>query len=100
MKIDQAETSKNSIRLQKAILAEKTKEERLDIWNKSEINKITDKTITDFKEFKIKIKKAQENGYAYDIEENQIGKKTLKITENIYWKQKMETKEKLEKELS
>ncbi len=86
--IDKVETSKNSIRLYstigksiplycsgvgKAILAEKTKEELLEIWNKSEINKITDKTITSFNEFEIKIKEAQENGYACDIEENEIG---------------------------
>lgn len=136
--IDKVETSKNSIRLYstigksiplycsgvgKAILAEKTKEELLEIWNKSEINKITDKTITSFNEFEIKIKEAQENGYACDIEENEIGVHCVGIyidvpnkeyaisisapkerldenTIKIYGKYLLEIKEKLEKELS
>lgn len=136
--IDKVETSKNSIRLYstigksiplycsgvgKAILAEKTKEEILDIWNQSEIIKITEKTITKFDEFEIKIEEAQERGYACDIEENEIGVHCVGIyinvpnkeyaisisapkerlneeTIKIYGKYLLETKEKIERHLS
>ena len=136
--IDKVESSKNSIRLYstigksiplycsgvgKAILAQKTKEEVLQVWNASGISKITDKTITDFKAFEREIERVQEIGYACDIEENELGVHCIGIyidvpnkeyaisisapkerldTEAValYGKYLIETREKLRKELS
>ncbi len=57
----------------KAIMAKLSDEETENIWKSSEIIKKTQKTITNFNEFKAELKKVKENGYATDIEENEEG---------------------------
>ncbi len=86
--IDKIETAKSSIRMVsriglslpmpctavgKAILAELSVEEIRSIWDKCDIQKRTENTITDFDAFLQEIEKTKERGYAVDNEENEKG---------------------------
>ena len=57
----------------KAMLAFMSDEEIEKVWNNSNIEKLTDKTIVDFNKFKEELKKVKENNYAEDDEENELG---------------------------
>jgi len=57
----------------KAILAFMDEKEVEEIWENSNIKKLTENTITDFDIFKKELYKIREQGYAEDDEENEIG---------------------------
>ncbi len=57
----------------KSMLACMTDKEVLDIWQNSNIKKLTEYTITDFDKFKDTINTIKEKGYAIDEQENEIG---------------------------
>ena len=57
----------------KAMLAHMTDEEVEKAWNRSNIVKYTENTITDFNDFKKELQKIREQGYAVDNEENEFG---------------------------
>ncbi|MDW5470288.1 IclR family transcriptional regulator [Staphylococcus equorum] len=57
----------------KSILSTYTDEKIKEIWNDSNIIKLTENTITDFKNFMIEIEKIREQGYSVDNEENENG---------------------------
>ncbi len=57
----------------KAILAYLDEEEVEEIWNNSNVQKLTSNTITDFQLFKEELEKVKKQGYAEDDEENEIG---------------------------
>ncbi|WP_125153561.1 IclR family transcriptional regulator [Clostridium rectalis] len=57
----------------KSILSYMEDERILDIWNKSKVEKLTEHTITDLKEFKKHINEVRKKGYAIDEQENEIG---------------------------
>ncbi len=86
--IDKLETSKSSIRMVsriglslpmpctavgKAILAECTEEEIRAVWDRCDMQKRTENTITDFDCFMEEIEKTRKRGYAVDNEENEPG---------------------------
>lgn len=86
--IDKVEASHNSVRLVsmvgktiplycsgvgKALLADMSDEKIHSIWEKSEIVKLTDYTITDFSEFEAIITDIRKRGYSLDNEENELG---------------------------
>lgn len=57
----------------KAMMAYMTYEEIKSIWENSIIEKLTEKTITDFDKFLDELQKIKESGYAEDDEENEMG---------------------------
>lgn len=57
----------------KSILSYMKDEEVEDIWNKSNIERLTEYTITNFDEFKRYLNEVREKGYAVDEQENEIG---------------------------
>ncbi|MDY0237077.1 MAG: IclR family transcriptional regulator [Gudongella sp.] len=57
----------------KVMLAFMPNEEVQKIWENTKIEKLTDKTIIDFNEFKRELIKIKSIGYAIDDEENEIG---------------------------
>lgn len=57
----------------KSMLAYMTDKEVLNIWKNSNIEKLTEYTVTDFDKFKEVLGKVKENGYALDEQENEIG---------------------------
>jgi DNA-binding IclR family transcriptional regulator len=57
----------------KAILAFMDDKEVEEIWKNSNIQKLTENTITGFEEFKKELSKIKEQGYAEDDEENELG---------------------------
>jgi DNA-binding IclR family transcriptional regulator len=57
----------------KSILSTYTDEKIEEIWNDSNIIKLTENTITDFKNFMIEIENIREQGYSVDNEENENG---------------------------
>lgn len=57
----------------KAMLAFMKEEEVKEIWENSNIQKLTKNTITDYDEFKRELDKIRANGYAEDNEEHEIG---------------------------
>lgn len=57
----------------KAMLAKSNAEDVLRVWENSDISKLTQYTITDFKQFKSALDKVKEMGYAIDEQENEIG---------------------------
>lgn len=57
----------------KAMLAYMDEEEVLRVWQTSDIKKFTDKTITDYDEFRKELDKIRLQGYAEDDEENEPG---------------------------
>lgn len=86
--IDKVEASHNAVRLVsmvgktiplycsgvgKALLADMSDEKIRSIWEKSEIVRLTDYTITDFSDFEALIADIRRRGYALDNEENELG---------------------------
>lgn len=86
--IDKVEASHSSVRLVsmvgksiplycsgvgKALLADMTDDRIRTIWEQSDIHKLTDYTVTDFKTFMKLIREVRQNGYAMDNEENELG---------------------------
>lgn len=61
----------------KAMAATMSYDEVWDLWQKSNIVKTTDHTITDFGDFSACLDHVRENGYATDDEENEIGVKCI-----------------------
>ncbi|MDW7674050.1 MAG: IclR family transcriptional regulator [Bacillota bacterium] len=57
----------------KAILANLPEVEVNHIWSNTEINKLTEYTITDLNKLKEELKKIKERGFAIDEEENELG---------------------------
>lgn len=57
----------------KAIMAFMDEKEIEEIWNNSNVEKLTENTITNFQMFKNELKKIKQQGYAIDDEENEIG---------------------------
>lgn len=86
--IDKVESHQNSVRLisrigksvplycsgvGKAMLADMEETRIQSIWQKSQINKWTSYTITDFHQFQKELEQIRINGYALDCEENELG---------------------------
>lgn len=57
----------------KSMLFDSSEKEIKDLWDRSEIKSITDKTITNFDEFRENIDISKKRGYAIDDEENEMG---------------------------
>lgn len=57
----------------KSILAHLPEEKVKEIWDNSDIRRLTEYTITDFEEFQKELGKTKENNYAIDDEENELG---------------------------
>lgn len=93
--IDKVESAHNTVRLVsmvgksiplycsgvgKAMLAEMPDEKVQYIWEQSDIQKLTDYTVTDFSEFKKLIDNIRKNGYAMDNEENELGVRCIAVS--------------------
>lgn len=93
--IDKVEASHNSVRLVsqvgksiplycsgvgKAMLAEMPDEKILSIWEQSEIQKLTEYTVTDFNTFRRIISIIRQDGYALDNEENELGVRCIAVS--------------------
>lgn len=63
----------------KAILAYMSEEEMEEIWNKSNVKKLTKNTITDLNEFKKELHEIRNQGYAEDDEENELGVRCIGV---------------------
>lgn len=61
----------------KAILSYYTDEEITRLWEKMNVSKLTDYTITDLPSFITEIAGIREKGYAMDLEENELGVKCM-----------------------
>lgn len=57
----------------KAILAQLPREEVEKVWNSSEIEKLTESTITGLEDMKKELETVRKKGYAVDNEENELG---------------------------
>lgn len=57
----------------KAMMAYMSEEEIKEIWDNSEIESLTQKTIVDYEDFLSELDKVKTNGYAEDDEENEMG---------------------------
>lgn len=92
--IDKVEPSVNSIRMVsriglrlplyctavgKSILAARSNQEILSIWNSSDISAHTPNTITDWEKFEREIESIRRLGYAVDNEENEIGVRCVAV---------------------
>lgn len=64
----------------KALLAELSDEEILDIWNRSEIRQLTPYTITSFQELMERLRTVRTDGYALDNEENEEGVRCIAVS--------------------
>lgn len=86
--IDKVESFQNSVRMVskvgsriplycsgvgKAMMAEMEQERIKKIWDRSEIKRMTEHTITEYSDFLEILEKVKEQGYAMDNEENEIG---------------------------
>lgn len=93
--IDKVEASHNSVRLismvgksiplycsgvGKALLADMKDEKVKEIWDHSEIRKLTDYTVVDFVKFQNLIADVRKNGYAMDNEENELGVRCIAVS--------------------
>lgn len=93
--IDKEEAPHNSVRLVsmvgktiplycsgvgKALLADMTDDEIRYVWDRSNIHKLTDYTVTDFAEFQKRIAQIRQNGYATDDEENELGVRCIAVS--------------------
>lgn len=63
----------------KAILATLPGDEVEDIWTHSNVQKLTDKTITDLEELRSQLVEVRANGYAIDDEENELGVRCVAV---------------------
>ena len=63
----------------KAILATLPGDELEDIWTHSNVQKLTDKTITDLEELRSQLVEVRANGYAIDDEENELGVRCVAV---------------------
>lgn len=64
----------------KALLADMTDEQIQRIWNESNIQKLTEHTITHFPDFMTEIHTIRKQGYAMDNEENELGVRCIAAT--------------------
>lgn len=64
----------------KAILATINDDELKTIWEKSEIESLTEHTITDFEKMKEELNLIRQRGYSIDNEENEIGVRCIGIS--------------------
>ena len=93
--IDKVESARNVVRLVsmegksiplycsgvgKAMLADMPDSKILSVWNQSEIQKITEYTITDFSLFQEAIQDIRQKGYALDNEENEPGVRCIAVS--------------------
>ncbi|MCI7738939.1 MAG: IclR family transcriptional regulator [Lachnospiraceae bacterium] len=93
--IDKVEASQSSVRLVsmvgktiplycsgvgKAILADMSDEKIRSIWERSDIQKMTEYTITDYEKFCDVIAKIRRDGYSLDNEENELGVKCIAVS--------------------
>ena len=93
--IDKVEASHNSVRLVsmvgksiplycsgvgKALLADMKDEKVKEIWDHSEIRKLTDYTVVDFVKSQNLIADVRKNGYAMDNEENELGVRCIAVS--------------------
>ena len=63
----------------KAILATLPGDELEDIWTHSNVQKLTDRTITDLEELRSQLVEVRANGYAIDDEENEVGVRCVAV---------------------
>ena len=63
----------------KAILATLPGDELEDIWTHSNVQKLTDRTITDLEELRSQLVEVRANGYAIDDEENELGVRCVAV---------------------
>lgn len=63
----------------KAILATLPGDEVEDIWTHSNVQKLTDRTITDLEELRSQLVEVRANGYAIDDEENELGVRCVAV---------------------
>ncbi len=68
----------------KAMLAELEDDQVKDIWERSDIQKFTPKTIVDFDAFLLELQEVREKGYALDNEENELGVRCIGATIKNY----------------
>ncbi|WP_317855763.1 IclR family transcriptional regulator [Chakrabartyella piscis] len=100
--IDKMESTQNSIRLVskvgksiplycsavgKAMLANMGDDVIKEIWNNSDIRALTPQTIVDFKDFMNEIDRVRKNGYALDLEENELGVRCIAVAISNYQNQ-------------
>lgn len=93
--IDKVESPRNSVRLVsmvgksiplycsgvgKAMLADMPDEKIRSVWEQSDIQKITEYTITDFSRFQKAIQDIRRNGYSLDNEENEAGVRCIAVS--------------------
>ncbi|XCP86706.1 IclR family transcriptional regulator [Roseburia hominis] len=93
--IDKVESSQSSVRLVsmvgktiplycsgvgKALLADMPDEKIREIWEKSEIKKQTEYTVTDFDKFYELIRQIRKDGYSFDNEENELGVRCVAVS--------------------
>lgn len=64
----------------KALLADMTDDRIRQIWNESDIQKLTKHTITHFPAFMTEIRTIRKQGYAMDNEENELGVRCIATT--------------------
>jgi DNA-binding IclR family transcriptional regulator len=64
----------------KALLAELPDEEILEIWQSSDVKRLTAKTVSDYKGLMERIEKVRADGYAIDDEENEAGVRCIAVT--------------------
>lgn len=64
----------------KAMLAEMSDEKIRTIWEQSDIQHLTDYTVTDFDQFSALIEDVRHNGYALDNEENELGVRCIAVS--------------------
>ena len=64
----------------KALLADMKDEKVKEIWDHSEIRKLTDYTVVDFVKFQNLIADVRKNGYAMDNEENELGVRCIAVS--------------------
>ncbi|MFR5058960.1 MAG: IclR family transcriptional regulator C-terminal domain-containing protein [Faecalimonas umbilicata] len=64
----------------KALLADMKDEKVKEIWDHSEIRKLTDYTVVDFVKFQNLIADVRKNSYAMDNEENELGVRCIAVS--------------------
>lgn len=64
----------------KAMAADMEEEQVRQIWENSDIKKLTDHTITDYSSFLNKLSEIRKQGYALDDEENELGVRCIAVS--------------------